>query len=235
MFGLRQRRGKRRPHGNGDVSPETERLVGLLAAQGIDHVLDVGGNVGQYARGLRAGGYLGRITSFEPLSGPHRELSALAAADPLWTIAPRMALAAANGRAVMRVSNRSDMSSLLPMAALTLEALPKSFEVAQEEVATFRLDAVFADFVRPGARVLLKIDTQGSEADILRGAAGVIESLTGLQVEMSLRPMYEGETRYLDLCRFIEDQGFEPYWFTPGNFSKRLGRQLQFDGVFFRR
>lgn len=232
MLRIWQRRRKRQ--GDGDLSPETERLVGLLAAQRIDHVLDVGGNVGQYALSLRAGGYAGRITSFEPVSAAHRELAALAAGDGLWRVAPRMALAASSGRAVMRVSNRSDMSSLLPMEALTLEALPKSFEIAQEEVETHCLDAVFADFVRPGERVLLKIDTQGSEADILRGAMGVIGQLAGLQVEMSLRPMYAGETRYLDLCRFIEDQGFEPYWFTPGNFSKRLGRQLQFDGVFFR-
>src|SRR5690242_4297207 len=119
MIRLWKRRGQRRRRGDDNVSPETERLVGLLAAQGIDHVLDVGGNVGQYALSLRAGGYLGRITSVEPLSGPHRELAALAAADGLWTVAPRMALAAANGRAMMRVSNRSDMSSLLPMAALT--------------------------------------------------------------------------------------------------------------------
>jgi FkbM family methyltransferase len=234
MLGLWKRRGKRRRPGDGSVSPETERLVALLAAQRIDHVLDVGGNIGQYALSLRAGGYAGRITSFEPVSGAHRELATLAAADGLWTVAPRMALAANNGRAVMRVSHRSDMSSLLPMEALTLEALPKSFEVAQEEVETYCLDAVFADFVRPAERVMLKIDTQGSEADILRGALGVLGKLAGLQVEMSLRPMYAGETRYLDLCRFIEDQGFEPYWFTPGNFSKRLGRQLQFDGVFFR-
>lgn len=126
------------------------------------------------------------------------------------------------------------MSSLKPMAELTLQALPKSFEVSQEDVETFRLDGIFGKFVRAGEQVLLKIDAQGSEADILEGASGIIERLSGLQVELSLRPMYEGEKTYLDVCRWIEDQGFEPYWFTPGNFSKRLGRQLQFDGVFFR-
>ena len=126
------------------------------------------------------------------------------------------------------------MSSLKPMAALTLEALPKSFEVSQEEIETWRLDAIFGQFVKTGERVLLKIDAQGSEAEILEGASGVMGRLIGLQVELSLRPMYEGEKTYLDVCRWIEDQGFEPYWFTPGNFSRRLVRQLQFDGVFFR-
>jgi len=216
------------------AAPETERLVGQLAAHGIDHVLDVGGNVGQYAAGLRAAGYFGRITSFEPVTSAHSAIAARASGDPLWTVAPRVALGAADGRTTIRVSNRSDMSSLKPMAELTLQALPKSFEVAQEEVLIVRLDAVFDRFVRPGETAFLKIDAQGSEADILEGATGVVARLAGLQVELSLRPMYEGETTYLELCRWIEDRGFEPFWFTAGNFSKRLGRQLQMDGVFFR-
>lgn len=216
------------------TSPETERLVGLLAAHGIDHVLDIGGNVGQYASRLRAGGYVGQITSFEPVAGAHHELTLKASGDSRWAVAPRIAIGAAAGRATIRVSNRSDMSSLKPMADLTLQALPKSFEVAQEEVDLARLDAVFDRFVRPGETVFLKIDAQGSEADILDGAAGILARIAGLQVELSLRPMYDGEKTYLDLCRWIEDRGFEPFWFTTGNFSKRLGRQLQMDGVFFR-
>ena len=231
---LNKIRFRRRPSVS-TASVETERLVGLLLRHGIDHVLDVGANLGQYASSLRRGGYTGRITSFEPLSEVHRQIQALAADDAEWAVAPRMALSAATGRATIRISNRSDMSSLMPMAELTLQALPKSFEIAQEEVETFRLDAIFGQFVRPGEKALLKIDAQGSEADILEGAAGILDQLTGLQVELSLRPMYEGEKTYLDLCRWIEDRGFEPYWFTPGNFSKRLGRQLQFDGVFFRK
>lgn len=224
----------RRQHAGKTVPPEAERLVALLANHAIDHVLDIGANLGQYANRLRIGGYRAQITSFEPLSRVHAELTALAAGDARWAVAPRMALSSVNGRMTMRVSNRSDMSSLKPMAELTLQALPKSFEVSQEEVETSRLDAIFGQFVEAGERVLLKIDAQGSEADILERASGVIGRLSGLQVELSLRPMYEGEKTYLEVCRWIEDQGFEPYWFTRGNFSKRLGRQLQFDGIFFR-
>ena len=224
---------RRRRDGHG-IAPEVERLVSLLASHGIDHVLDVGGNRGQYANRLRSGGYHGRITSFEPVAKVHDELTALAAGDARWTVAPRIALSAVNGRTTIRVSNRTDMSSLKPMAELTLQALPTSFEVSQEDVETWRLDAIFGQFVKTGERVLLKIDAQGSEWEILEGANGVIGRLSGLQVELSLRPMYAGEKTYLDVCRWIEDQGFEPYWFTPGNFSRRLGRQLQFDGVFFR-
>jgi FkbM family methyltransferase len=224
------------PRAPGERAPSVEdlRLAGLLAEHRIDHVLDIGANLGQYAGRLRAAGYRGRITSFEPLSEAHAALVARAAFDPAWTVAPPLALAAAKGRATMRVSNRSDMSSLRPMAPLTLAALPKSFEVGREEVESERLDAVLDRFAGSSDVLFLKIDTQGSEAEILEGALGVLDRLAGVQVEMSLRPMYEGEATYLTLCRWLEERGFEPFWFTAGNFSKRLGRQLQMDGIFFR-
>lgn len=214
---------------------ESNRLVSLLSAHGITHILDAGANIGQYATRLRRAGYVGRITSFEPGSAAHSQLSAAAAADPLWNVAPRLALGAQPGAGTLHVSNRTDMNSLLPVADATLKALPKSFETGQETVEIARLDALFDRFVGPDEKVFLKLDTQGSEMSILDGARGIVDRLTGMQLELSLLPLYEGETTYLELLRRLEADGFEAYWFLPGYFSKRIGRQLQMDGILFRR
>ena len=42
--------------------------MAALRAFDIDLVIDIGANEGQFANVLRAGGYLGRIVFFEPLS-----------------------------------------------------------------------------------------------------------------------------------------------------------------------
>jgi FkbM family methyltransferase len=222
---------RRRPAPPQGVGP---RLVGLLQAHGIDHVLDVGANRGQYALALRAAGYAGRITSFEPLSAVQEELLAQARTDPGWLVAPRMALGARDGQALIHVSHRSDMSSLLPISATTLAAIPRAFGAGEETVELRRLDRVFDSVVAPSDRVFLKLDTQGSELAILEGAAGVMDRIAGLQIELSLFPLYEGEARYLEVLRHVEARGFEAYLFLGGYFSKRLNRQLQMDGVFFR-
>ena len=218
------------------VDSEWERLVQLLGAHAITLVIDVGANEGQYGTGLRRAGYRGRIVSFEPGAEAHRDLAQRARADAQWDVAPRLALGDGPGRAQLHTGNRSDMNSLLVATRANLEAFPKLSIRAEESVEVNRLDAVLDELVAPapGERTFLKIDTQGYEAPVLSGAEGVIERIAGLQVEMSLVPLYEGEADYLDLLRRIHGYGFEPHLILGGFFSRVLGRQLQVDGVFFR-
>src|SRR5687768_14879571 len=96
------------------ISKETRALVRILEHHGITVVLDVGANVGQYATRLRQGGWAGRIVSFEPLPTARIALEQAAATDPLWEVAPPMALGASAGTVTLNVSAESDMSSTLP-------------------------------------------------------------------------------------------------------------------------
>lgn len=231
-MGLFRKRQRKLPR----AASDEDRLQQLLARHGINLVIDVGANEGQYAERLRAAGYVSRIVSFEPGSQAHGVVSAAAADDPAWTVAPRMALGAADGTATLHLSRRSDMSSLKPMRDVTRETFPKAPMVAQETVEVRRLDHVFDTVVgaRPEDRVYLKIDTQGSEAEILSGAGDVLRRIIGLQIEMSLVPLYEGEPGYLALLNQVHEMGFDLHFVVPGYFSRRLACQLQIDGVFFR-
>lgn len=211
------------------------KLLAVLTDHGIDHVFDVGANTGQTHDKLRAHGFRGKITSFEPLPSAHAVLSEKAKSDPGWIIADRVAIGAEPGEADINVSEASDMSSLLDLTEETLIALKKSVVVETVPTRVAPLDSLFDQYARTDERVFLKIDTQGYEKHVLDGAPKTLARIAGIQVELSLLPMYQGESHYLDLLRRLEGLGFETYMLTETNFSANLCRQLQIDAVMFRK
>jgi len=214
-------------------SPNAQ-LTAFLKHHRIDTVLDVGANVGQYGQRLRDWGYEGRIISFEPLSTAHQKLGLRSAPDQHWTIAPRMAIGAENGEVEIQVSAETDMSSILPQSDLMKDISPTSMIEATERVPIHRLENVAPDYISADDRVFLKIDTQGFEPKVLDGAGQLLPHLIGLQLEMSLLPIYEGESDYLAMIQRLGDAGFKLHLVIPGYFERKLARQLEIDGVFIR-
>lgn len=214
--------------------PLQAQLAAVLERFGITCVLDVGANAGQYGATLREWGYAGRIVSFEPQADPHRLLARRAAADPHWQVAPPLALGDRDGTVELEISAESDMSSTLPQSPLLQRLSPSSRIVARERVRLARLDAVVEDYLKQGDAIFLKIDTQGSEAQVLAGAGSLLPRLAGVQLEMPLVPCYEGERDFRVLLDDLTAAGFSPFLFLPGYFERKLARQLQIDGVFMR-
>jgi len=214
--------------------PLQAQLIAVLERFAVSCVIDVGANAGQYGAALREWGYGGRIVSFEPQPEAHRRLAQRAARDPRWRVAPRMALGERDGEVELAISAESDMSSLLPQSALLQRISPSSRIVGRERVRIARLDDVIEDYLEPGERPFLKIDTQGYEAQVLAGARGLLARLAGIQLEMPLVRCYEGERDFRNLIEDLAAAGFSPFLFMPGYFERKLARQLQIDGVFMR-
>src|SRR4030067_262167 len=78
------------------TSPDAQ-LGRILEYLGIDLVFDIGAHEGQYAKGLRALGYHGRIVSFEPQETVYKRLIETSRGDPSWEVAPRAAVGDHNG------------------------------------------------------------------------------------------------------------------------------------------
>ena len=53
-----------------------------------------------------------------------------------------------------------------------------------------------------------------------------------LQLEMSLMPLYQGETTMLDMIKLLEKSGFMLYGIEPGFYDVDKGQLLQVDGIF---
>lgn len=215
-------------------SPEAA-LIKALSHHRIDAVLDVGANEGQYGRHLRELGFGGRIISFEPLATPRLRLQEFAAKDPLWSVAPRMAIGDHAGEIQMNVaSNGGASSSILPMLSTHEHAAPDVRYVGSEEVPMVRLDNVAQDFLRDAKRVFLKVDVQGYELQVLEGATEILPRIAGAELEVSFVPLYDGQHSFLAVAEWMRTHGFDVWGIIPGFADNSTGQVLQADVVFFR-
>lgn len=210
------------------------RVFRQLKVHDIDTVIDVGANDGGYGRFLRNGGFQGNILSFEPLLDAHSRLVQAAAADSAWYIAPRLAIGNEDGEIEINVAGNSTSSSILPMKALHADAAPQSRYVSVERVRISRLDTFSHPVLDRAKLILLKIDTQGYEMPVLQGADHLLARVSGLQLEMSLAPLYEGQALYRQIIDWLAERGFSLWNVIPGFTDPVSGRMLQMDGIFFK-
>lgn len=215
---------------------DAARMQRILQYQEIDLVLDVGANVGQYGRYLREIGYTGKIISFEPLSSAYEQLTAVSRKVPLWEIAPCAAIGNRDGEITINISKNSVSSSTLPMLALHRSVAPEAEYCASETVKIFKLDTIASAYIDKNSHSMyLKIDVQGQEMHVLEGASQILRSVKGIQLELSLVPLYEGETLFRDMLDYLGKLGYELYAVIPGFTDMKSGRLLQLDGIFFRK
>ena len=125
--------------------PDTSQLARLMVALhhfNIDLVLGIGANEGQFAKELRAGGYSGRIVSFEPLSAAYGRLLQESNHDSAWHVHQRCALGDRPGEIELNISGNSVSSSILPMLTSHSSAAPESAYLGHELVPLITLDSI---------------------------------------------------------------------------------------------
>jgi FkbM family methyltransferase len=207
------------------------RRRAMMDRYGVDCVADVGANTGQYASMLRRSGFHGSIFSFEPLASAYASLARRAVDDPTWHFF-HDAIGAAEGRAEINVSANSYSSSLLPMEPRHAESDPASSYIGREDVRVTTLDRSLLPLLPPDARVLLKMDTQGYEAQVLEGAQSLLDRVWMVECELSLAPLYDGQPLFSDMLARLAARGFSPAHFEPGFSERETGHCLQVDGIF---
>lgn len=170
-------------------------------------VLDIGANAGQFARLTRDLLPDARIISFEPLAAPRREL--LACRDELgcMDVLP-LALGDRDGQASMNRNAFTPSSSLLDLEPLHAEVLPCTADTVPETVEVRRLDGL-RESLRLLTPVFVKIDVQGYTQPVLAGGEQTIKDSAAVVAEVSVAPLYRGETNFHELYETLRGWGFE--------------------------
>jgi FkbM family methyltransferase len=211
----------------------TAKRIEILRESSINLVLDIGANTGQYAETLRANGFRGRVISFEPTSEAFAALSQKAASDERWSC-EQLALSDREGPRVIKLSANSWSSSLLPLAARGVRSAPDSVYVGSEVVTTSCLDTLAPRVFHPDDSVLLKLDVQGHELAVLRGGERALALIEAVESELSVVPLYQGQSLIGDVLAFLSRLGFELVALEPGYADPHTGQVLQLDGLFVR-
>lgn len=209
------------------------RRLQLLRSRDVNVLFDVGAHAGQYGQTMRAAGYGGRLVSFEPLPEPFAMLQSVSTTDSNWDVV-NAALGESEGDVVMHVSGNSQSSSVLQMLPIHEEADPRSGYVGECRVAMTTLAKVVNERVGADDRLFVKVDAQGYEEQVLAGAGDQLARITGLQLELSLVHLYEGQALLHQMVSRLMEEGFALTSIEPGFWDRRTGQLLQADGIFFR-
>jgi FkbM family methyltransferase len=178
----------------------------IIDGLGLDTVVDIGANRGQFALCARRLYPNAFIYSFEPLrkaADTYRKTFK----DDLKVRLFANAIASQSGSAVMHVSRWDVSSSLLPIAQAQHDNFPFTEESRQETVAIAPL-AECLDQKAIAGTALLKLDVQGYELSALRGCEELLELFKYVYVEASFIELYVGQALATDVIAYLLGKGF---------------------------
>lgn len=201
----------------------------LFRRMAISRVIDVGAHTGKFVRELHSLGWNGPVDSFEPDPRSFPALEQASKEHQGWSV-HHIAVGAERSRVSLHLAGNEMSSSTRGMLSLHVETDPSSAETAVTDVEQDCLDSLIGSC--HGQRVMLKIDVQGSELEVLRGAESLLKNVVLAQIELSLQPLYEGQALICDILSFMKERDFVCCGFIPVFHDPAKGIMYQVDGIF---
>lgn len=217
----------------------TALVTSLLGGQRIC-IVDVGAADGLAKRWRPIAPAL-RVFAFEPdarsdASGDSRLGAEVVVVD--------RAATAVECEAELYLTRKPRCSSLLPPNRDVVDRFPAADRydvVGRHPVACTTVDAAL---VRAGATMdFIKIDTQGAELDVLRGAEQSLDTCLGIEVEVEFQPLYRGAAVFREIDEWVAARGFElfdlrrtffPRADAPADAPQSKGQIVFGDALYFR-
>lgn len=191
---------------NRDRRDATKLFLRKCNERGVAAVLDVGANVGQFGHECREKGWTGSILSFEPPPKAHAALQRAAAGDQRWQVAPACGVGSHRHSIKLHLSRDSVSSSVLPVSEGIADLNSGSEQLEAIDIEVAPLDELAGSALpQPFG---LKIDTQGFELEVLRGAGAVLAQTEVAVIEITFAHLYENGARCGEVMQFMERAGF---------------------------
>jgi FkbM family methyltransferase len=118
-----------------------------------------------------------------------------------------LALGSTAGKIDFYESNFSPTSSPLEMTEKQLSHFPESGVSKKIQVESVTLDE-FSEHLELSENVLLKVDVQGYEIEVFKGAEQVLKKVKAVYVECSFVEYYKGQPVFDDVYNYLKSKGF---------------------------
>ncbi|QDT54236.1 2-O-methyltransferase NoeI [Caulifigura coniformis] len=173
-------------------------------------IFDVGAHIGDAAASYRLRFPSAAISCFEPFPGAASQLESRFAGDPGIEV-HRLALAASSGTSQMNVNSYVATNSLLPTdPGATRQWGLKHCETSSTiTVETTGIDQFCKGHSIPRIHIL-KLDVQGGEYDVLKGASEMLtrQAIDLIYAEMIFAPTYQGQQPPGKYFQLMESFGY---------------------------
>jgi len=207
-------------------------IVRTLIHFDINILLDVGANTGQFAEKIIIYGYKKKIISFEPMLKAHKELNLKSKKYKNWEIYERTGIGEKKGVKILNISKNSVSSSILEINKKHLIDEPNARIISKEKINVVPLNNILKKNFNKKHKIFLKIDAQGFEKKIIKGASKVLNKIKFIMLETSITPMYKREDNYIKIIEFMKKKGFYVWAIERGFSNKKTGRVNQLDIIF---
>jgi len=180
--------------------------IGPMTAPHV--VLDIGAHHGWFFHCWQDWCPQAEVHAFEPFPPSFEVAQRLYGSDPRVTL-NRVGVGEATGQLTFNVCSESDVSnSFLEPAAQAWEAIRyHTGAISQIEVPITTIDHYLAE-KRIKEVYLAKIDVQGYEMQVLRGAEASLPLIDHIFVEAGISRLYEGAPRFSEVFEFLTARGF---------------------------
>jgi FkbM family methyltransferase len=169
-------------------------------------IVDVGASGGIHERWRKLGSNVKAIL-FEP---DRNEFEKLVETQSKNSVVINSALAEGSESVKYHLCKKQQVSSTYIPNKLVLDKYEDSDRFEIEKTITLEADSMNNLLLNAniGEIDFMKIDTQGSELDIIKGASNFYENLVGLEVEVEFLELYRGQPLFSEVNSFIESKGF---------------------------
>ncbi len=195
-------------------------------------VLDVGAFVGAFAQEARRLSSEAVIHSFEPLHPSYEQLQNALPNDARF-FPHQTAVGETDGSTDILMDEFPASTSILPMTALHREAFVQTGRQTKVTVPITTLDT-WAETAKLEPPILMKLDVQGYEDRVLRGATKLLPKIAAVILEVCFVELYHGQPLFCDLNSRMQDAGFALQGIVEESRNPKTGVAMYADAFYLR-